>query len=243
MKRIFLTLLLTMSSVSFVFCQSMKEQRMPLVGEPAPTFTAESTHGKITFPDDYYSKWKILFSCYADFTPVGASEIIELARMQEEWDKLETRIVVVLADGIPSHVTWVKSIEELQYRGNSTPRINFPLVSDLTLDVSKKYGMVEPNNGGMRDLRCVFIIDPRDKIRAIFVYPRSVGRNLEEIKRTLLALQLGDQKNILTPANWKPGEDVLIPPPRTEVDADKLSAKNDPGLQRVAWYMWFRKLK
>lgn len=245
MKKTGLIILLTLLACGQLFSQDNKkdEVRIPLIGETAPTFTAESTNGKITFPDDYYGKWKILFSHPAAFTPVCTSEIIELALMQKDLEKLDTKVAVVSTEGINSYIAWKKSMEAMRYNGQETPKINFPLISDVNLEISKKYGMIHSYSSTTRDIRGVFIIDPNEKIRAIFFYPMNVGRNMEEIKRTLIALQTAEQKNILTPANWKPGDAVLIPAPKTEDDADRLSAKKDPDLQELAWYMWLKKVK
>jgi peroxiredoxin (alkyl hydroperoxide reductase subunit C) len=243
MKNVHVLILLLLLSVSQVFSQENKEVRIPLIGETAPSFTAESTNGKITFPDDYYGKWKILFSHPAAFTPVCTSELIELAEMQQDLDKLDTKVIVVSTDGISSHIAWKKSMEAIRYNDKVTPKIEFPLVSDGTLEISKKYGMIHSYTSSTKDIRGVFIIDPNEKIRAIFFYPMNVGRNMDEIKRTLMALQMADHKNILTPANWMPGGEVLIPAPKTENDADKLAAKKDPDLQELAWYMWLKKVK
>ena len=243
MKRSYFILLFTLLAASQLFSQENKEVRIPLIGETAPSFTAESTNGKITFPDDYYGKWKVLFSHPAAFTPVCSSELIDLADMQEDFDKLDTKIIVVSTDGLNSHLAWKKSMEDIRYHDKQTPKIKFPLVSDNNLEVSKKYGMIHSYSSTTKDIRGVFIVDPNDKIRAIFFYPMNVGRNIDEIKRTLMALQMADQKNVLTPSNWMPGDAVLIPAPKTEADADKLAAKNDPDLHELAWYMWLKKVK
>jgi peroxiredoxin (alkyl hydroperoxide reductase subunit C) len=243
MKKTHIIILLALFATNQLFSQDNKEIRIPLIGETAPSFTAESTNGKITFPDDYYGKWKILFSHPAAFTPVCTSELIELAEMQSDLDKLDTKVIVVSTDGINSHIAWKKSMESIRYKDQETPKINFPLISDNALEVSKKYGMIHSYSSTTRDIRGVFIIDPNDKIRAIFFYPMNVGRNMDEIKRTLMALQMADGKNVLTPANWIPGGEVLIPSPKTEAEADKLASKNDPNLRELAWYMWFKKIK
>jgi peroxiredoxin 2/4 len=222
---------------------TVKDIRIPLIGETAPSFTAESTNGKLTFPDDYYGKWKILFSHPAAFTPVCTSELIELAEMQKDLDKLDTKVIVVSTDGLNSHIAWKKSMESIRYKDRETPKINFPLISDVGLEISKKYGMIHSYSSTTRDVRGVFIIDPNDKIRAIFFYPMNVGRNMDEIKRAVIALQLAEQKNVLTPANWTPGGDVLIPAPKTEADADKLASKKDPNLTELAWYFWLKKIR
>jgi peroxiredoxin (alkyl hydroperoxide reductase subunit C) len=248
MKTVRLIALLAILATNQLFAQDNKpevkqEVRIPLIGETAPSFTAESTNGKITFPNDYYGKWKILFSHPAAFTPVCSSELIEIADMQEDFDKLDTKVIVVSTDGVSSHLAWKKSMESIRYLDKETPKINFPLVTDNNLEISKKYGMIHSYSSTTKDIRGVFIIDPNEKIRAIFFYPMNVGRNIEEIKRTLIALQTADSKNVLTPANWMPGEDVLIPAPKTEADADKLAAKKDPTLRELAWYMWLKKIK
>jgi peroxiredoxin 2/4 len=235
--------LITFFITSQLFAQDNKEVRIPLIGETAPTFTAESTNGKITFPDDFYGKWKILFSHPADFTPVCTTELIELADMQEDFEKLDTKVVVVSTDGINSHIAWKQSMEAIRYEDKQTPKILFPLISDAGLEISKKYGMVHSYTSTTRDVRGVFIIDPNEKIRAIFFYPFMVGRNMDEIKRTLIALQMADHKNVLTPANWIPGNDVVLPAPKTEAEAQKLADKKDPDLRELAWYLWFKKLK
>jgi peroxiredoxin (alkyl hydroperoxide reductase subunit C) len=215
--------------------------RIPLIGESAPSFEATSTHGQLNFPDDYFGKWKILFSHPANFTPVCTSEIIELANSQKDFKKLNTQVIVISVDGINSHLQWVQSIESLVYNGKQCNKIEFPLISDGDLNVSKKYGMLHPYSNTTKDVRGVFIIDPEDKIRALLYYPSSTGRNIEEIKRTLIALQLYERKNVFTPANWKVGNDVLIPSPKSIEEANKLKEKNSPNLNEIAWYMWLKK--
>lgn len=222
--------------------QPEQESRIPLMGETAPSFTAESTHGLINFPGDYFGKWKILFSHPADFTPVCSTEILELAAEQEEFKGLNTQLVVMSTDSKNSHIEWVNSLEEITYKGRETAKIEFPLVSDQSLQISRSYGMIHPNSSSTRDVRGVFIIDPENKIRAIFFYPNATGRNIDEIKRTLVAMQLTDKRNVLTPADWQPGQDVLLPAPSTRQDAEKLAEKKDPSLSSLAWYLWFMKL-
>jgi peroxiredoxin (alkyl hydroperoxide reductase subunit C) len=243
MKRIYGISLLMMFAVNLLFSQDKNDIRIPLIGETAPSFTAESTNGKLTFPDDYYGKWKILFSHPAAFTPVCTSELIELALMQKDLDKMDTKVVVVSTDGLNSHIAWKKSMESIRYKDTETPKMTFPLVSDAGLEISKKYGMIHSYSSTTRDIRGVFVIDPNDKIRAIFFYPMNVGRNMDEIKRTVVALQMADGKNVLTPANWMPGGDVLIPAPKTEADAEKLASRKDPDMTELAWYFWFKKMK
>lgn len=241
MKR-FIFLIVFATIIVFTYGQKPEEIRIPLLGETAPSFEATSTLGKIKFPDDYFFRWKIIFSHPADFTPVCTSEIIELADLQNEFDKLNASLLVISTDGLNSHIEWVKSIESIDYNGNKTHKIKFPLIADAGLEISKKYGMLHPNSSNTKDIRGVFIIDPDNIIQAMFFYPATVGRNLDEIKRTLIALQTHDKHNVLTPANWNPGDEVLIPSPATAGEAEKLRSKRDPSLREVQWYMWFKKL-
>ena len=242
MKTILITSFIFLSFVNYNFSQENKDIRIPLIGESAPSFEANSTIGNIKFPDDYFGKWKILFSHPADFTPVCTSEILELSALQTEFKDLNTAIIVISTDGINSHIEWVKSIENLEYNEKKTEKIQFPLVSDANLEISKKYGMLHPYSNSSKDVRGVFIIDPNNKIQAMFFYPTTVGRNLEEIKRTLIALQTHEKNSVMTPANWTPGEEVLIPSPKTIEESEKIKEKKDPNLREVAWYMWLKKI-
>jgi peroxiredoxin (alkyl hydroperoxide reductase subunit C) len=225
-----------------LMAQSKNQGCMPLLNESSPSFVAESTQGTIHFPEDYYGKWKILFSHPADFTPVCTSEILELAYMQDEFFKLKTALVVISTDRISSHIEWVKSIESIDYKDRNPVKIAFPLVSDPNLEVSMRYGMIHSYSSSSKDVRAVFIINPEDKISAIFYYPNNVGRNIEEIKRVLIALQTAERNNVLTPANWNPGDEVLIHAPATIEESAELKAKNNPDLRSFTWYMWFKKL-
>jgi peroxiredoxin (alkyl hydroperoxide reductase subunit C) len=242
MKKTILACLFFLVMAFQGFAQEASEIRIPLIGESAPSFQGESTKGLINFPEGYFGKWKILFSHPADFTPVCSTEILELAYAQQDFAKLNTQIVVMSTDSKNSHIEWASSLEELTYKGRVTEEIDFPIVADLGLSISRSYGMIHPNSSSTRDVRGVFIIDPNNKIRAIFFYPMGIGRNIDEIKRTLIALQLSDEKNIFTPANWQPGEDVLLPAPATKEDARRLEDSKDPKLSSLAWYIWFMKL-
>jgi peroxiredoxin (alkyl hydroperoxide reductase subunit C) len=241
MKKTLLILAFSMAIGIHAMAQAPQEIRIPLIGEDAPAFVAESTVGTIHFPGDYYGKWKILFSHPADFTPVCSTEILELADDQEEYAKLDAQVVVMSTDSKNSHMEWVSSLEDVQYKGQVTREIEFPLVSDQSLAISKSYGMIHPNSSSTHDIRGVFIIDPEDKIRAIFFYPMSTGRNLEEIKRTLIAIQLSEKRDLLTPANWIPGDDLLLPAPESKDAAAKLAENRNPKLYSLAWYIWFTK--
>jgi peroxiredoxin 2/4 len=241
MNKILILLLISWISISLIQAQDSRETRIPLIGEAAPKFTAESTTGTINFPDDYYAKWKILFSHPADFTAVCSSEILEMANLQEDFKNLNTQLVVVSTDAVSSHIEWVKSLESAKYKSREPVKINFPLVSDKSMEVSREYGMIHSYSSTTKDVRGVFIIDPNDKIRAVFFYPMEVGRNLNEIKRTLIALQTAEKDNVLIPADWQPGQDVMLHSPKTSAEADKMSEKGAPGVYSVNWYMWFKK--
>jgi peroxiredoxin 2/4 len=213
-----------------IWSQSSSDSRIPLIGSVAPSFQARTTNGEISFPGDYSSSWKILFSHPKDFTPVCSSEILELAQRQDEFSKLGVKIVVLSTDTLYQHTDWKLTLDTLTYKGRTPVAIRFPLVDDNTKYVSKLYGMLHNPYSTTRDVRGVFIIDPKNKIRAIFFYPSEVGRNLDEIERTVIALQLSDKEHVLTPANWKPGEDVFIPYQTKE-------SKSDPNVYYVAPFM------
>jgi len=211
--------------------------RIPLLGETAPSFTAESTNGTIEFPADYGSKWKILCSHPADFTPVCTSEIMELALMQKDFKDLNCALVVVSTDDLQRHNGWKKAIEDMAAndKNNEPVKIKFPLVDDSKLNISWEYGMINPTVDSRHAVRGVFIIDPDNKIRSISFYPSEVGRNMDEIKRAVIALQTSDKNTVLTPANWEPGKDVLLPYPKS-VDYYKTH-------EGIAGYMIYSKLQ
>lgn len=225
-----------------IWAQTPLDPTRPLISGRAPSFSATSTMGMVNFPDDYFGKWKILFSHPADFTPVCTSEIMALAATQDEFKKLKTALIVISTDRLNSHIEWVKSIESISIEGVAPVKIEFPLVSDSDLEISRSYGILQPGHELEKDIRGVMIIDPDNQIRAFFHYPQSVGRNIEEIKRTLIALQTQDKYDVFTPANWQPGDDVLLKSPASKAEAEKLEERKDPNLRKVTWYMWFRKL-
>jgi peroxiredoxin 2/4 len=241
MKKIILITYVLVFFSTQIWAQEKNLRNYPMLGEKAPSFTAETTTGTLIFPDDYNSKWKVLFSHPADFTPVCTSEILELAASQKDFDKIGAKIVVVSTDKLDNHVQWEKSMETIKYKNREPVKIEFPLVSDPNLAIATQYGMIQPSTSSTKDVRGVFIIDPKNKIRAMFFYPMEVGRNLGEIERTLVALQTADQQNVLTPANWQPGGDVLLPYVKSTDEADKLASQDDPNYYQVTWYMRFKK--
>jgi len=246
MKSLNLTFAFLLSIAIHAHSQQKEYENFPLIGDPAPSFTGESTMGKINFPGDYFAKWKIIFSHPADFTPVCSSEIIALASMQDDFEKLNTKILVLSTDGLNSHVDWCRSLEAIKIDGYPQAKIKFPLVSDVGLSISKKYGMIHENSGSTKDIRAVFIIDPDNKIAAIFYYPSNVGRNMEEIKRTLIALQTSEKYDVLIPVNWQTGQDVLLHAPQSLEESDKLEKKvnadQNSNLYKREWYLWYKRL-
>jgi peroxiredoxin (alkyl hydroperoxide reductase subunit C) len=194
----------------------MEEQgnRMPLIGEKAPTFVAETTQGPINFPEDFKGKWVVFFSHPADFTPVCTTEFMTFASMADEFKALNAELLGLSIDSTYSHIAWLRTIKEkIAYKGMKDIEVNFPVISDLTMEVSKKFGMLQPAASTTQAVRAVFIMDPKAIVRAILYYPLSNGRNMQEIKRLLIAMQHSDEHGIATPANWEIGDDVIIPPP------------------------------
>ena len=190
------------------------ECRLPLIGEEAPSFTAETTQGTIHFPDDYRGKWVIFFSHPADFTPVCTTEFMTFASMADEFKALNCELLGLSIDSTFSHIAWLRTIKEkIEYRGMKDVEVMFPVISDLTMEVSRKFGMLQPAASNTQAVRAVFVIDPDGVVRAILYYPLENGRNMDEVKRLLLAMQHSDEHKIATPANWRPGDDVIIPPP------------------------------
>jgi len=242
MKKPLLLAVITLSTILISFSQNEDEQCIPLIGERAPSFNQVSTMGNINFPLGYSGKWKILFSHPGDFTAICSTEILELADMQDDFTKLNTSIFVISTDGLNSHLEWIRSLESIESDGKKAVKINFPLISDTDMSISKKYGMIHQYSSTTKDIRGVFIINPDDKIAAIFYYPSKIGRNMEEIKRTLIALQTVEKYNVLTPVNWEPGEDVMIPSPVTIEDSKKLEDNKDKDTYMKTWYMWYKKL-
>lgn len=241
MKKIILTLITGLLITVTAWNQDYNT-RIPLIGEMTPEFTSKTTVGEIKFPDDYYMKWKIIFSHPGDFTSVCSSEILYLASMYDDFKKLNAEIFVLSTDGLSSHMAWVESLEGISYPGDEPVKIKFPLIPDPTLEISKKFGMIHSYTSNTRDVRGVFIIDPHNRISAIMFYPMDIGRNMDEIKRTLIALQTAEKHHVLTPANWTPGQDVMIPSPSTKKEAEKMEKMKKPGQRSLSWYMWFKEL-
>lgn len=218
--------------------------RMPLIGDLAPSFKAKTTMGDINFPADYKGKWVILFSHPADFTPVCTTEFMTFATMQEDFRKLNTELIGLSIDSIYAHIAWLRTIKEkIEYKGMKNVEVLFPVIEDLKMEVAKAFGMLQPNASTTQAVRAVFIMDPEAKVRAILYYPLSMGRNMDEIMRMIIAMQKADKEQIATPANWQPGEDVIIPPPGSCGSAKERVENKDENQYCLDWFMCFKKEK
>lgn len=224
--------------------ENRTEYRMPLIGDKAPAFKAKTTMGDISFPDDYKGKWVILFSHPADFTPVCTTEFMTFASMHEQFKALNCELIGLSIDSIYAHIAWLRTIKEkIEYKGMKNVEVKFPVIEDLKMDVAHKFGMLQPSASTTQAVRAVFIMDPESKVRAILYYPLSNGRNMDEVMRLLVAMQKSDAEKIATPANWQPGEDVIIPPPGSCGMAKERMEKEEPNKYCLDWFMCFRKEK
>ena len=185
---------------------------MPRIGEPAPAFKAVTTQGEINFPEQYAGSWVILFSHPADFIPVCTSEFMTFASMEGQFAQANCKLVGLSVDGLYSHIAWLRTIKEkIEYKGMKNVEVRFPLIEDITMEVAKKYGMIQPGESNTKAVRAVFVIDPKGVIRTILYYPLSLGRNFDELYRVVVALQTADAFKVATPADWRPGDDVIVP--------------------------------
>lgn len=217
--------------------------RVPLIGETAPAFTAETTQGQINFPEDYKGKWVILFSHPADFTPVCTTEFMTFAKIESELNARNCVLIGLSIDSTYSHIAWLRTIKEkIKYNGMEDMEITYPVISDIKMDVARKYGMVQPASSDTHAVRAVFFIDPDAKVRALFFYPSSSGRNFDEIKRLLIAMQTADAEKCATPADWRPGDDVIVPPPGSCGTAKERVENTSDDYYCLDWFMCFRKL-
>jgi len=203
---------------------------IPRIGDIAPDFAANTTEGPITFSEWQGDKWVILFSHPADFTPVCSTELVEFAKRKKEFDELGTRLIGLSVDSIHSHLAWRENLKRVL-----NTEVNYPLISDIDAKVSHKFGMLHPGESETVTVRAVFVIDPAHRVRALVYYPLNVGRNIDEIKRLLLALQMTDKHKVAAPVNWQPGDKVIVPPPKTVADvAERLGNKS---YEQVDFYL------
>lgn len=218
-------------------------RRMPLIGDDAPAFEAVTTQGPVRFPEDYRGKWVILFSHPADFTPVCTTEFMTFASMLEEFRALNTELIGLSVDSIYSHIAWLRKIQELEWNGKRHIEVTFPLIEDIRMEIANQYGMIQPGASNTQAVRAVFIIDPQAKVRTILYYPLTTGRNFDEIKRIIQALQKADAEQCATPADWRPGDDVIVPTAGScGVARERMEQQND-GQYCLDWFLCLRKDK
>lgn len=203
---------------------------MPRIGDIAPDFSAVTTKGMIKMSDFAKDKWIVMFSHPADFTPVCTTEMSGFALRKQEFTDLNAELLGLSIDSIHAHLGWVANVKE-----KTGVYFDFPIIADLDMKVSKLYGMLQPNESETAAVRAVFFIDPNKKIRLIMYYPLNVGRNMDEILRSLKALQTADKFKVALPLDWKPGEKVILPAPRT---LDEMEARMaDNSVEKVDFYL------
>ena len=203
---------------------------MPRIGEKAPDFKAMTTKGPIQFSEFAKDKWVLLFSHPADFTPVCTTEMCGFAEEQKNFEELNTRLIGLSIDSVHAHLGWVNNV-----KNNTGIYLDFPIIADIDMKVAKLYGMLQPEESETAAVRAVFFIDPEKKIRLIMYYPLNVGRNMDEIMRALVALQTADKYKVALPLNWKKGDKVIVPPPKT---LEEMEARwEDDSLEKVDFYL------
>ena len=208
---------------------------IPRIGSPAPQFEIMTTHGTLRL-EDFKGSWLIMFSHPADFTPVCTTEFLAFAEIHPRLRELNCELIGLSIDSVYSHIAWVRNIEE-----NFGNKITFPVIADLNKEVANLYGMIMPGESKTETSRCVFIIDDKQIIRAIIYYPLTTGRNMDEILRLIQALQTSDKFKVATPANWRPGDKVIIPPPLTQEMAEE--RVKDKSIDCKDWYFCRKDLK
>jgi peroxiredoxin (alkyl hydroperoxide reductase subunit C) len=204
--------------------------QMLRIGDIAPDFEAVTTKGKIKFSDFAPGKWTVLFSHPADFTPVCTTEMTGFALNKDTFDALNTELLGLSIDSIHSHLAWVNNVRE-----KTSVYFDFPIIADIDMKVSKLYGMLQPNESETAAVRAVFFIDPSKKVRLIMYYPLNVGRNMDEIIRVLEALQVSDEYKVAMPLNWRKGDKVIVPPPKTLDEMNERMA--DQTIDRIDFYL------
>ncbi len=213
---------------------SLEVPRLELNG-PAPDFEATTTHGPVKLSQWAQGKWVILFSHPADFTPVCTTEFVEFAKMFDEFSKRNVVLLGNSVDSVYSHIAWTRNIEQ-----NFGVKIPFPVIADLDQKVARLYGMVHEASSATAAVRCVFFIDPKRTLRAMIYYPLNVGRNFVEILRVVDALQTVDKHGVACPANWTPGQEVIVGAPVTSQGAEERVKSKE--FQVKDWYFSKKKI-
>jgi len=209
----------------------MTETRsLPKIGDQAPDFTAQTTQGEVTLSTWQEGKWVVLFSHPADFTPVCSTELTEFGRRYKEFEQRGVKLIGISVDSIHSHLAWHQNLSKIL--GVALP---YPIIADSTRAVSELYGMIHPGASATVTVRALFVIDPKRVVRALIYYPLNIGRNVDEVVRVVDALQTADKNGVACPVNWKPGDKVIVPPPKTEKEvADRLALQN---VERLDFYL------
>jgi peroxiredoxin 2/4 len=222
--------------------QETQSVSMPRIGDKAPSFKAVTTQGEINFPDQYSGSWVILFSHPADFTPVCTSEFMTFASMENQFRELNCKLVGLSIDGLYSHIAWLRTIKDkIEFKGMKNVEVKFPLIEDVSMEIAKKYGMLQPGESSTKAVRAVFVIDPKGIIRAIIYYPLSLGRNFDELLRVVQALQTADAFSVATPADWRPGDDVIVPTAGScGVAKERMDGKED--IKCLDWFFCTKKI-
>lgn len=216
---------------------------MPRIGDPAPAFTAVSTAGEINFPADYQGSWVIFFSHPADFTPVCTTEFITFASMQQQFAAYNTKLLGLSVDGLDSHIAWLRAIKEkITFHDLKGVDVTFPLIADVSMDIARKYGMIMPGEASTKAVRAVFVIDPAGTIRAIIYYPLILGRNFDELLRVVQGLQTTDHFTVATPADWRPGDPVILPTPDSLSGARERMEERADGVECQDWFFCTKEL-
>ncbi|MCU1320216.1 MAG: Alkyl hydroperoxide reductase subunit C-like protein [Edaphobacter sp.] len=211
----------------------MSESRIPRIMEPAPNFESKSTHGLIRLSDyTTKGKWVMLFSHPSDFTPVCSTEFIEFAKRHDDFERLNVQLIGVSIDSIFSHIAWIRDLESI-----AGVQVKFPVIADLDQKVSQAYGLVHEAVSDTAAVRSVFVIDPKGDVRALLYYPMQLGRSVDELIRIFQGLQTVDANGISCPANWVPGEPVIVAAPATQEDAAKRTTDGGAGLDVKSWYL------
>ena len=217
---------------------------IPLIGDKAPAFKAMTTQGEIDFPDQYKGKWVILFSHPGDFTPVCTTEFMMFASMYPKFQAANCELLGLSVDSNPSHIAWLREIaDKIEYKGLKNVQVQFPIIADNMGQIAQLFGMLQPSASATKTVRAVFFIDPTGIVRALIYYPLSNGRNIDEIYRILIAMQTSEAEKVATPANWQPGDDVIVPAPGTMAGVGKrLDGSDASGGKCVDWFLCFKKL-
>jgi peroxiredoxin (alkyl hydroperoxide reductase subunit C) len=224
--------------------ETVQPRGIPLIGDPAPAFKAPTTQGDIDFPAQYKGQWVILFSHPADFTPVCTTEFMTFAKMYPQFQARNCELVGLSIDSTYSHIAWLRTIgEKISWKDMTGLQVTFPVIADPMGEVATLYGMLQPNADSTKAVRAVFYIDPRGIVRAVIYYPLSNGRNFDEIYRLLVAMQTSDEHGIATPADWRPGDEVIIPPPGScGAASERVESAAAEGYRCLDWFLCLKKL-